>query len=86
MLFHEIYGSYYQAVSVILKKALQQSLTKRDLAALVQEHAFGESFMMIPDGLQGGKWRLLRKDLSTPLHHQPVSVLRKALQHPVQFT
>ena len=75
VLFHEIYGSYYQAVSVILKKALQQSLTKRDLAVLVQEHAFGESFMTIPDGLQSGKWRLLRKDLSTPLHHQPVMPL-----------
>ena len=75
MLFHEIYGSYYQAVSFILKKSLQQSLTKRDLADLVQEHAFGESFITIPDGLQGGKWRLLRKDLSTPLHNQPVMPL-----------
>ena len=75
MLFHEIYGSYYQAVSVILKKALQQSLTKRDLSALVQEHAFGESFMTIPDGLQGGKWRLLRKDLSTPLQKEPAMPL-----------
>ena len=31
--------------------------------------------MTIPDGLQGGKWRLLRKDLSTPLHHQPAMPL-----------
>ena len=75
MLFHEIYGSYYQAVSVILKKALQQTLTKRDLADLVRKHAFGESYMTIPEGLQGGKWRLLHNDLTTPLQKQPIMPL-----------
>ena len=49
MLFHEIYGSYYQTVSLILKDAVNGSLTKKNMAKLIQEHAFGESGLSIPD-------------------------------------
>ena len=72
MLFHEIYSSYYRTVSLILKEAVKGSLTKKSMAELVQEHAFGESFLSIPDGLTGEQWRLLHKDLTTPLINEPV--------------
>lgn len=72
MLFHEIYSSYYRTVSLILKEAVKGSLTKKSMAELVQEHAFGESFLSIPDGLTGEQWRLLHKDLTTPLVTEPV--------------
>ncbi len=75
MLFHEIYGSYYRTVSVILSKAVKQSLTKQDLTSLIREHAFEESFMTIPSALQGEQWRLLHKDLSTPLKKEPAMPL-----------
>ena len=71
MLFHEIYSSYYIAVSSILKEAVRGNLTGKKLNALVQEHAFGESLLTIPDGLKGEKWRLIHKDLSTPLEEEP---------------
>ena len=71
MLFHEIYGSYYQAVAAILGEAVRGTLTEKKLNALVQEHAFGESLLSIPDGLKGERWRLLRSDLSTPLQNEP---------------
>ena len=71
MLFHEIYSSYYIAVSSILKEAVRGTLTGKKLNALVQEHAFGESLLTIPDGLKGEKWRLIYKDLSTPLEEEP---------------
>ena len=71
MLFHEIYSSYYIAVSSILKEAVRGTLTGKKLNALVQEHAFGESLLTIPDGLKGEKWRLIHKDLSTPLETEP---------------
>lgn len=71
MLFHEIYGSYYQTVSLILKEAVRGTLTKKSMAGLVQEHAFGESFLSIPAGLTGEEWRLLHKDLTTPLTSEP---------------
>ena len=32
MLFHELYGSYYQTVSLILKDAVNGSLTKKGMA------------------------------------------------------
>ena len=71
MLFHEIYGSYYRTVSLIINKAVKQTLTKQDLTSLIREYAFGESFITIPGGLQGEQWRLLHKDLSTPLKKEP---------------
>lgn len=71
MLFHEIYSSYYIAVSSILKEAVRGTLTGKKLNALVQQHAFGESLLTIPDGLKGEKWRLIHKDLSTPLEEEP---------------
>lgn len=71
MLFHEIYSSYYIAVSSILKEAVRGTLTGKKLNALVQQHAFGESLLTIPDGLMGEKWRLIHKDLSTPLEEEP---------------
>ena len=75
MLFHEIYGSYYRTVSIILNKAVKRTLTKQDLTSLIREYAFGESFMTIPGGLQGEQWRLLHKDLSTPLKKEPAMPL-----------
>ena len=71
MLFHEIYGSYYQTASLILKEAVKGTLTKKSMVELVQEYAFGESFLSIPDGLTGERWRLLHKDLTTPLITEP---------------
>ena len=71
MLFHEIYSSYYHAAASILSEAVRGNLTGKELNSLVQEHAFGESLMTIPDGLKGERWRLLHKDFSTPLEEEP---------------
>ena len=75
MLFHEIYGSYYQTVSLILKDAVNGSLTKKNMAKLIQEHAFGESGLSIPEGLTGEQWRLLHQDFTTPLMNEPAMPL-----------
>lgn len=71
MLFHEIYGTYYQVTASILREAARGTLDKKRLTALIQEKAFGESLLTIPEGMQGEKWRLLRSDLSTPLLDAP---------------
>ena len=71
MLFHEIYSSYYLASASILKEAVRRSLTNRKMNDLVRQYAFGESLLTIPEGMKGEKWRLLYKDLSTPLQHEP---------------
>lgn len=71
MIFSEIYGSYFKAVSAILAKALEGGLTERELTRTVLENAFGESLITIPAKLRDGSWPLLRDDLSTPLSSPP---------------
>ena len=80
MLFHEIYSSYYRTAASILSEAVRGNLTGTALNSLVQEYAFGESLLTIPDGLKGEKWRLLHKDFSTPLEEEstmPLTTLEK---------
>ena len=75
MLFHEIYGSYYDATAAVLREAVKGTLTPGQLRQLVQEKAFSESVLTVPRGLQGEQWRLLRGDLSTPLVQPPTMPL-----------
>ncbi|MBQ6628238.1 MAG: hypothetical protein IJH65_05405 [Methanobrevibacter sp.] len=51
MLFHEVYGNYYHAVASILKEAVEENITGKEMDRLIQKHAFGESFLAIPEGL-----------------------------------
>lgn len=71
MIFSEIYGSYFKAVSAILSKAVDGRLTDRELTRTVLENAFGESLITIPAKLTEGSWPLLTADYGTPLHHKP---------------
>ncbi len=80
MLFNEVYGTYFRAVSAILNQAMTGGLTRKTLAETVQNTAFGESIMTIPKSLYDGEWPLLRPNLSTPLQHppfMPVTTLEK---------
>lgn len=71
MLFSEIYGSYYQVVADILKEACENTLTKQKLTKIVQEKAFAESVLTIPNALKNEEWPLLQKDYQTPIRHSP---------------
>ena len=71
MIFSEIYGSYFKAVSAILAKAVDGTLTEREITRTVLENAFGESLVTIPAKLSGGSWPLLTADYGTPLRHAP---------------
>ena len=71
MIFSEIYGSYFKAVSAILSKAVDGVLTERELTRTVLENAFGESLVTIPAKLTDGSWPLITKDYGTPLRHKP---------------
>lgn len=75
MLFSEIYGTYYHTVAKILSKALSGSLDSRALREIVQDTAFDESLLTIPDSLRTHKWPLLTPDLSTPLLQEPTMPL-----------
>lgn len=75
MLFHEIYGSYFDVIAHVLAEAADGTLTEQRLYETVQERAFGESMLTIPAALKSGQWPLLDKNLRTPIRHKPTMPL-----------
>lgn len=51
MLFHEIYGTYFQTVAKILTEAVEHPLTTGEINTIIQNHAFEESTLNIPESL-----------------------------------
>ncbi len=49
--FNEIYGTYFNVVSNILRQAQKKQLTKDGLEQLVREQAFADSCLTIPKAL-----------------------------------
>lgn len=74
MIFHEIYSAYYNAVAKILS-AIQDGAEGGDLRKIVERYAFGESALAILPALKSEKWRLMTKELSTPIKHTPTMPL-----------
>jgi hypothetical protein len=72
MLFHEIYGCYYNAVTEILSLAVKGELTDDEMRRIVQERTFAESFLTILPALKHQKWQLMDTSFHTPLHREPV--------------
>ena len=75
MLFSEIYGKYYLAVSKILSEAVCGGLTDGRLGEIVREYAFAESMLRIPGALRGGSWPLITEDFRTPIKQAPTMPL-----------
>ena len=71
MLFHEIYGCYYNAVAEILRQAVNGELTEKSMQEIIEQKAFSESFLTIIPSLTDQKWQLLKNDLSTPIKNEP---------------
>jgi len=71
MLFHEIYGKYYQTVGAILRQATEQgSISPRELRRIVSETAFSESAFYIPDAIKHS-WFLLNENGESVLRNTP---------------
>ena len=80
MLFSEVYGSYYKAVSSVLECAVKDNLIGRKLTQIVRKEAFGESTLTIPEAMQDGNWGLLESDYRTPIRNiptKPLTILEK---------
>lgn len=75
MLFSEIYGSYFAAVSAILTEHLNGTLTDRRMQQIISEKCFGESLLSIPAALKNGDWPLLDEITTEPV--MPVTTLEK---------
>lgn len=55
----------------ILSQAVQGNLTGTTLRKIVNEKAFAESGLVIPDALENGTWKLLDETYETPLRNPP---------------
>ena len=75
MIFSELYSSYYNAVAEILSIAVKGELSDKVMYEVINRKAFSESAMVIPQSLKNGDWRLLTKDLKTPLKNPPTMTL-----------
>ena len=71
LLFHEVYGSYYNVIAEILAEAVKGKLNRKRMMAIVREKAFSESIMNIPDMLQNGNWPLIDEEYQTEIMHAP---------------
>lgn len=71
MIFTEIHGTYFDAVSAILKEAADGRLTRKRITELAMEKGFSESVLTIPQKLTDGSWPLLTKELGTPIKTVP---------------
>jgi len=74
MLFHEIYGSYFNTVAEILSEVCNSTLTDKRIHEIIRNKAFDESVLEIPNALKND-WSLLTNDMTTPLKHAPTMPL-----------
>lgn len=80
MLFHEIYGCYYNAVAKMLDHAVDGTLTADKMKQIADEKAFAESFLTIIPAFENEDWQLLDAQFGTPLRHKhstSITVLQK---------
>ena len=75
MLFHEIYSTYFQTVGKILTEAVEHPLTTGEISSIIQNHAFEESALNIPESLGMERWQLLKEDGTTILRKKPTMPL-----------
>ncbi len=75
MVFHEIYGRYYQTVARILREAADHPLDQGQINEIIRETAFEESSLNIPKALGQDRWQLLREDGSSILKNKPTMPL-----------
>ena len=75
MIFHEIYGAYYEAVSQIIRAALRGGLDRDLMLRIVRETAFQESVLTVPEALESGRWPFLGPDYTSRLRHPPARPL-----------
>ncbi|WP_050637021.1 WYL domain-containing protein [Candidatus Stoquefichus sp. SB1] len=75
MLFHEIYGCYYQSVHKMIELALEHKLTEEKMLEIIHKYAFQESPLHIIPAIKDENWQVITQSLQTPLQHSPTMPL-----------
>lgn len=83
-LFSEIYSCYYNVVSKILNKSVNNSISKENIYNIIHDNAFSESTLHILPNLIQGEWNLLEESngeylskLKSPIN-LPLTLLEKS--------
>jgi len=79
LLFNEIYNTYYNVVAAILEEAIDGTLSKERINEIIDQKAFQESILRIPEKLEYN-WGLLNKNHETPILNyprMPLTILQK---------
>lgn len=73
MIFSEIYGSYYKAISEILKFAVSEegSASLKDIRPVIEKYAFAESLLAIEPAISEERWQVVRTDGQTAIENAP---------------
>lgn len=80
MLFNEIYSAYYNALAILINKAIDGELSAANASEFIKTETFRDSFVYILDAIHKEQWQLIRKDYKTPIknHTQmPLTSLQK---------
>ena len=81
VLFNEIYGDYYNTVAAILDASIDKPISSQEVRNIVEEKAFAESIMTIPEQLSSnGEWPLLDETGMALIKHEtymPLTTLEK---------
>ncbi len=71
VIFNEIYGAYYNAVSHILSEAIEAPISMERIHAISFKYAFSESIIPIENSIKNESWQLILPNGSTPIKHKP---------------
>ena len=73
MIFSEIYGSYYKAITEILKIAVSESgsASLKDIRPVIEKYAFAESLLAIEPAISEERWQVVRADGETAIENVP---------------
>lgn len=81
VLFNEVYGNYYNTVAAILDAAIDKPISASEVRKIVEEKAFAESIMTIPEQISSnGEWSLLDETGMALIKHEtymPPTTLEK---------
>lgn len=77
MIFSEIYGSYYKAMTEILKIAVSGdgSAALKDIRPVIDKYAFAESLLTIQPAISEERWQVIRSDGKTAISNDPTRPL-----------
>ena len=57
MIFSEFYGAYYNTIAAILTEAVAHPVSEQEMKRIIQQYAFEESKVTIPDAIRDDKKR-----------------------------